>query len=97
MGLLQIPPDRRETGAPENMVPFHAIVLLGFKGCLGSLFALAKLVIEEQFLRRGLLINYQKRYSNCYAMFYSLFIFKLKPVRESMFLQISLFFHRALI
>lgn len=46
-----------------------------FKGRLASLFALAKFVIDEQFLRKILLITYQKKCSNCYTMFYSNFLF----------------------
>lgn len=57
--VLQIPADRRETGAPKEVIPYHTFPLLDFKDCLASLFDLAKLVIDEQFLRKVLLITYQ--------------------------------------
>lgn len=62
-------------GAPKKVTPYHTFPLLGFKGRLASLFALAKFVIDEQFLRKILLITYQKKCSNCYTMFYSNFLF----------------------
>lgn len=49
---IQIPAGRREMGAPKKVMPYLTFPLLGLTGCLTSLFALAKVVTDVQFLRK---------------------------------------------
>lgn len=58
--VLQIPADRRETGAPKEVIPFHTFPLLGVKDYLERLFALAKLVIKRATFKKNFTNNLAK-------------------------------------
>lgn len=68
-------PNRQEEN--RNSLECHPLPHFSSKGFqrLASLFALVKLVTDEQLLIKVLLVTYQNKYSHCYVGLYSHFLF----------------------